>query len=62
MPKEQALKHISNAWVVGIVSAAVTMLVILVSRAGGTLAPGLKLDRGAWERPPSPAPPGAGQF
>jgi hypothetical protein len=44
MTKEQALKHIRNAWIVGIISAAVTMLVILVSAAGGTLAPGLKLD------------------
>ena len=44
MTKGQALKHIRNAWIVGIVSAAVTMLVILVSTSGGTLAPGLKLD------------------
>src|SRR5262249_42480554 len=31
MTREQALKHIRNAWIVGIISAAVTMLVILVS-------------------------------
>jgi hypothetical protein len=44
MTREQALKHIRNAWIVGLISAGVTMLVILVSATGGTLAPGLKLD------------------
>jgi hypothetical protein len=44
MTKQQALKHIRNAWIAGLVSAVVTFITILVSVNGGDPIAGMHVD------------------
>ncbi len=44
MTQEAALKHIKQAWVAGIISAGITLLVILVAASGSTVFAKLGVD------------------
>ena len=44
MTQEAALKHIKQAWVAGVISAGITLLVILVAASGSTVVAELGVD------------------
>jgi hypothetical protein len=44
MTKDQALKHIRNAWVAGLFSALITVIAMLASMSGDSITPGLEVN------------------